>query len=487
MAPPAPAAESARTPAAAALQRLLSMIVSLFLLLAAAPSTHDDPRGLLPVAPPPLRAGQAACGEVPARSLTLADLADIALCRNPATALSWGAVRAAAAQIGVAKAATLPSVNATIGPTLNSSKSFAETGFIDANGNLVAGSSVLTQVNSSARLAVNYLLFDGGARRAGIDAATAQQRAAMAQYADAAQGVVLNVVTAYNSLFANRAVEAANVANVAFARQSRDLAAARQRAGVATGADRLQAETSLAQAELTLIQTRGNVATAAAQLAVAAGLPPTERLDLAPARPLARQTLIAGADALIADAERLRPDIIAARANVEAAEANVRSAQSAGRPSLNLQAANTLSAIDTRIDRNAASAGLSLSVPLFSGWNTRYNIAAARARLEQQQAQAEQTRQQAGLTVYSNYVALENAISALATTEALVTSATASAELSQGRYKAGVGTFADLLNAQSALASARQQRVQAEFNVATANAQLARAVGGIGEAIDATQ
>lgn len=462
------------------------MIIPLLLLLGA-PATHDDPRGLMPVAPPMLRTGQTACGEVPNRPLKLADLADIALCRNPQTAVSWAAVRAAAAQVGVAKSATLPSANLTIGPTLNSSKSFGETGFIDANGNLVAGSSVLTQVNSSARLAVNYLLFDGGGRQAGIDAASAQQRAAMAQYADAAQGVVLNVVTAYNSLFANRAVETANIANVTFARQSRDLAAGRQRAGVATGADRLQAETSLAQAELTLIQTRGAVATAAAQLAVAAGLPPTQKLDLAPATTLPQRALLAGADALIADAERLRPDIMAARANVDAAAANVRSARSAGRPSLNAQAANTLSAIDTSVDRNTASAGLSLSVPLFSGWNTRYNIATARAQLEQQQAQAELVRQQAGLSVYSNYIALENALGSLSTTQALVTSATASAELTQGRYKAGVGTFADLLNAQSALASARQQQVQAEFNVATANAQLARAVGGIGEAIDATQ
>ena len=63
-------------------------------------------------------------------------------------------------------------------------------------------------------------------------------------------------------------------------------------------------------------------------------------------------------------------------------------------------------------------------------------------------------------------------------------SATLSADLAQGRYKAGVGTFADLLNAQGALANARQQLVQNEFNVRTANAQLARAVGGIGEAID---
>ena len=123
-------------------------------------------------------------------------------------------------------------------------------------------------------------------------------------------------------------------------------------------------------------------------------------------------------------------------------------------------------------------------MPLFSGWNTRYNIAAAQAQFEQQKALAEQTRQQAGLTVYSNYVALDNALSSLATARVLVKSATQSADLAQGRYKAGAGTYADLLNAQGALANARQQLVQSEFNVRTANAQLARAVGGIGEAID---
>ncbi len=466
------------------------MILRLALIaLAASPAlaapSHDDPRGILPVARPSVGAN-AACGDVPAHPLSLPDLVDIALCRNPQTAVSWASVRAAAARIGVARGAELPSINATFGPTFSRSDSFQNTGFVDANGNLVRGSSSLSQTNTSARLALNYLLFDGGGRAAGIAVASAQQRAALAQYADAAQGVVLNVITAYNSLAANRQVEQANIANVTFARQSRDLAAGRQRAGVATPADRLQGETSLAQAELTLIQTRGNVATAAAQLAVAIGLPPVQPLDLAPPQPLATGALLrSGADALIADAERLRPDIIAAKANVNAAEASVRQAQSAGRPSVSLNASNQLSAIETSVDRNLISAGVSLSIPLFSGWNTRYNIAAARAQLDQQKALGEQTRQQAGLAVYSNYIALQTSLASLTTARALIASATESAALAQGRYKAGVGTFADLLNAQSALASARQQLVQNEFNVRTANAQLARAVGGIGDAVDA--
>jgi TolC family type I secretion outer membrane protein len=413
-----------------------------------------------------------ACGEVPGRPLTLPDLVDIALCRNPQTAVSWASVRAAGAGIGIARSAYLPSVDLNISPSINR---------IDTNG---GGNG--TSFNSGASLAISYLLFDGGGRAARVAAADARQRAAFALYADAAQGVVLNTVTAYNNLLANRAIETANIANVAFARQSRDLAAARRNAGVATSADRLQAETSLSQAELQLIQTRGNIETSAAQLAVTIGLPPQAKLDLATPAPLAKgQLLQSGADALIAEAERLRPDIATARANVENAEANVRAQQSAGRPSIGVTASNNLSATDTRFNSNSGAIGLSLSIPIFSGFNQRYSIASARAEAERQAALAEQTRQQAGLTVYTNFVSLRVALASLETARVLIASATESANLAQGRYRAGVGLFADLLNAQSALASARQQLVQSEFNVRNANANLARAIGGIGEAIDA--
>jgi outer membrane protein len=463
---------------------LLASAVPAFALV---PETHDDPRRLMPRSPPPLSAGQVPCGEVPDRPLSLPDLVDIALCRNPQTGISWANVRARAAQIGIARAAELPTINASIGPVLNRNDSFGGGGgFIGGGGQIIGGSSGSTAVTTTARLALSYLLFDFGGRAAQIAAANAQERAALAQYADAAQGVAINVVTAYNSLAANRAAETANIASVVFARQSRDLAAGRARAGVATGADRLQAETSLAQAELALIQTRGNISTAAAQLAVAIGLPPTAVLRLAPVAALASGDMLkAGAETLIADAERLRPDIAAARANVVAAEANVRNAQAQGRPSVSLSVSDAVNGVDTSVNSNSGSFGLSLSVPLFSGFATRYQTTQAKALLDQQVAQAEQTRQQAGLSVYSNFIGLDTALASLGAARALLNSATASADIAQGRYKAGVGTFTDLLNAQSALASARQQLVQAEFNVRTANAQLARAVGSIGEAIDA--
>jgi outer membrane protein TolC len=451
----------------------------LILLGLAAPAmaaSHDDPRGLIKTVQP-RTAGACVPGDT---ALSLAEAVSVALCRNPRTAVAWAAAQAAAAGSGAARGSLLPQIDGQIGPTLNRSESFRGTGFVDGNGQFIgAGASTTTNTTTSARLGLSWLILDGGARAGRIAAADAQAQALAAQFDEATQAVVLEVVQAWNLLVANRAVEEANEANLEFALLSRDLAAGRARAGVATGADRLQGETQAAQAELTLTQTRGNVAGAAARLAVAMGLPPATALTLAPLPALERQMLAGGAEALIEEAERLRPDLKAARAQLEAADANVRVARSAGRPSLGVQASNTLTALDANIDRNLTSVGLTLSVPLFSGWNTRYQIAQARAQRAQQAAALEQTRQNAGLAVYQQYVALENALASLVPARALVASADESAALAQGRYRAGAGTFVELLNAQSALATARQQMVQAEFNVRTAQAELTRAVGTI--------
>lgn len=450
-----------------------------FLITLALALAQPDPRGIIPGdigTNPAARAGRC---EAPEAALTLIEAVSTALCRNPRTAAAWAAAQAGAAQAGAARGALLPQIDAQIGPNLNRSQSFRGTGFVDGNGQFIGGgASVTTATTTSARLGLSWLILDGGARSGRIAAADANAQALRAQFDDTTQAVVLEVVSAWNLLEANRAIEEANIANLDFARLSRDLAAARKSAGVATSADRLQGETQAAQAELTLTQTRGNVAAAAARLAVAMGLPPGTSFTLGqPASLDSTDALARDAETLITEAEKLRPDLRSARAQLEAANANTRVARSAGRPSLGLQVSNTLSALDTNIDRNLTGAGLTLSIPLFSGWTTRYQIAQARAQAVQQTATLEQVRQSAGLAVWQANVAYENALASLSPARALISSATESADLAQGRYRAGAGTFADLLNAQSALASARQQLVQAEFNVRTASAELARAVG----------
>ena len=453
----------------------------MIVIIAAVPAMAGpaDPRRLLGPDPAP-------CAALPDRPLTLPDLVDLALCANPATAVAYAASRSAAANVGIARASELPSLTASVGPTLSRTDYLDGQRFTTVGGQAFSATSNATDLGSSASLALNYLLFDFGGRAARIGAARAQQQAALAQVADTAQSVALTTITAYNSLQANLGATAAATATIAFNRSSFDLADAKRRAGVSTPADALQARTALAQAELTLVQAQGNARTAAGQLAVAIGQPPQTMLSLAPAPPLdAADVLSHDVTTLIADAERLRPDLTAARANALAAAAQVRAARSDTRPSVGVSAQDNLGYANSSTDSNRGSVGVTLSLPLFDGYGRTYRVAAARAEADRQTALLEQTRQQAGLDVYTQATALRTQIRVLATARDLIASATASADIARGRFKAGVGTFTDLLNAQSALANARQQLVSADFGVRDAQARLARAVGQINEAVDA--
>ena len=461
-------------------RRLLYLIA-----FAAAPAfAQGDPRGLIPAERPRITSG-AACGDsIPAGLLALPDLVDLALCRNPATAAAWASVRSAAAGVGIARAANLPTASVSVGPTLSRTDFFRRDSF-STGGQTFTSTGSATDVAASAGLALDYLIFDFGGRRARIDGARAQQAAALANFADTAQGVALDTVTAFNAVAASRASVTAAEASIVFAKASFDTARAREIAGVATPSDRLQARASLAQAELTLTQAQGNLRTSEGQLSTVISLPPTARLNLAPPPPLPATARLTGdVDALIAEAERLRPDILSQRAQLDAAAAQVRVARSDARPSVGANAQNNVSVLGGSNDRNAASVGVSLSVPLFNGYARRYAVTQAEAERDRSAAVAEQIRQQAGLDVFTNHTALDTAIRSLATARELLTASLAAADIAQGRYRAGVGTFTDLLNAQSQLASARQQLVQADFDVRTRQAQLARAIGGIGAEVD---
>ena len=83
------------------------------------------------------------------------------------------------------------------------------------------------------------------------------------------------------------------------------------------------------------------------------------------------------------------------------------------------------------------------------------------------------------LDVWTAYQHLTTATQSLRTTADLLNSAEQSERVALGRYKAGVGSMLDVLNAQSALAGARQQRIQSAFNWNISRATLAQAMGSL--------
>ncbi len=88
-------------------------------------------------------------------------------------------------------------------------------------------------------------------------------------------------------------------------------------------------------------------------------------------------------------------------------------------------------------------------------------------------------RLQVSLDVWTAYQNLVTANQSLRSTADLIASAERSEQVTLGRYKNGVGSILDLLTAQSALATARQQRVAALYEWNVSRTALAFAVGNL--------
>jgi TolC family type I secretion outer membrane protein len=407
------------------------------------------------------RVGEAPCATaLPTTALTAVDAVDLALCNHPQTREVWASARAQAALVGVAQGGWLPSLDASAGATRfqNENNPFTRT---------------------SAALTLSWLLVDFGQRSANVENARQLLNAAAATQDATVQTLFLAALQTYYAAQATQAaVVSANEAERA-AGESFRAADARYAVGVATPADRLQAQTALSQATLNRIRAEGEARNALGALANALGFGAQQAMVLAdlPAAPT-ETAFQQQVDALINEAQARRPDLRAAEAQVKAAEAGVDLARAQGRPTISLAAGPSWQESAGVITRGN-SIGLSLNVPLFAGFDTTYRVRSAAAQAEVRAAQRDRIKNQVALDVWRAYQSLTAATQSLKTTADLVASAEQSAKVALGRYKAGVGTVLDLLTAQSALASARMQRIQAQLDWNVYRATLAQAIGAL--------
>ena len=433
-------------------------------VLAAGIGDPFDTDAMAPLKPSPqlsARVGAAPCATaIPATALTALDAVDLALCNHPQTREVWASARVQAALLGVAKAGWLPN--------LDGSASATRFQYDDARFN-----------RRTAALTLSWLLVDFGQRSANVENAQQLLNAAAATQDATVQSLFLAALQTYYSAQATQAAVISASEAERSARESYQAADARYNVGVATPADRLQAQTALSQATLNRIRAEGEARNALGALANALGFPAQQTIVLAamPAMPaeLAFQKEI---DALIAEAQVRRPDLKAAEAQFKAAEASVDLARAQGRPTVSLAAGPSWQN-SVGVVTQGGSIGLTLNVPLFSGFDTTYRVRSAAAQADVRAAQRDRIRNQIALDVWKSYQSLTTATQSLKTSADLVASAEQSERVALGRYKAGVGTVLDLLVAQSALASARLQRIQAQLDWNVYRATLAQSMGAL--------
>jgi outer membrane protein len=402
--------------------------------------------------------------------LSLVQLTDLALSNNPATKLAWASVRSSEAGLELARSGYWPQLTASYSVDRIQPSS-------------ASGTTLPVERDSGPAIDLSYLLWDFGTRSGSTDAAKFNLTSAQLSQSQTMQDLILTVEQDYYQVLDLQGLAEADAESLKDATASLDAARQRKASGLATIGDVYQAEAAQAGAQLALQQTQGQLAVARGQLAVAVGYPADSALPLAPwDTKVTPQMPSQSIQQLLDEARNGRPELLASKAQQQAAFASLEAAQGRGLPTLGFDytAARTRSVVAGQTSTaNTYDASLTLSVPLFTGFANQAANRQAQAAVDAAQASDEQLMQTVELEVWQAYQNLNTSASTLDTTDTQLKSAQEAMDVTNARYKGGLGSILDVLSAQATLANARVQQVQARLNWFAALAAMGHAVGGL--------
>ena len=238
------------------------------------------------------------------------------------------------------------------------------------------------------------------------------------------------------------------------------IATVRQRAGLTSALDVRSAESLLAQAEaaraaLGLLQVQFNT-----QLQVLVGAPVPGPLPAPLSIGQQTDTTLLGAG-LPSELLLVRPDILGAEETLRASEANIGAARAAFFPTISLTGAwgfassalNTL----TGFDGLTWNAGTSASTPIFNRTRLRGNADVARAQGRIALAEYERTIQVAFKEVTDALAGRRYLAEQVAAQQRATVADRAIAQLALARYREGVASYLEVLDAERTLFASEQQ------------------------------
>jgi outer membrane protein TolC len=480
----------------------------------------------LPVpAPVTLPAPEFVPADVPNRPLSLAEAIRVALVHQSNVTIALAAVEAAQGRTQQVKAAAQPSLTLGATGTTLISQNFPGGGggfstttgstsgttttsggaantATSASGTTVGGTGVgvaaanavvsssnfqsggSTGLSSSSTNGYTFtasarqLIFDFNHTRDLIAASLAAERSAFANLSRVQQDLVLQVKQGYFQLIQNVRLVEVQETNLRNQQEHLALAEARYRAGLGLPSDVVRAQTAVASAIFSLNQAQNTASISRVNLALLLGIDPRTPIDVVMEGITEAPIDTSDPNALFRYALEKRPEVVQAIANLQQSQYSLSAAKTNNAPSLSASLNYfTRGQQVTNFNIDTFTGGLSVSWPIFDGGFTSGQIRQARANELSSQAQLIAARQNVMSDVAQAYLNLKTAEQRLVTSASEVQNAEESVRLVTGRYRAGLGTFLDVLDAEAALVTAQTNQVNAQSAVDQARAALARAMG----------
>jgi outer membrane protein len=401
------------------------------------------------------------CGRVvqPGRSMTLAEVLEIALCKNPKLKASWAAVKAQTGAVGIAQSAMLPAISLTTSRQRSS---------VGAPGSTLSASYVNGNVVNAS---LNWRIFDFGGREAELEAARDLLAAALGNHDAALQRVLSETVQAYFDVQTGRALLKAKEEDEHWAKETLSSVNRREAAGAAGRTDTLQVATAVARAALDRNRAEGDYMKSLSVLKYAMGLSDNISVELSDDLTYSTSAGAAQETATLSDqldewlrtAQLNHPAIKMATAQWHAALSAARATRTIGLPKLDFSAnyyRNGYSNQGLALNNaQAASVGIFITIPIFSGFSQAHQARQADAVAEEREAELMDTEHSVQMGVIKAYAEAHAALGNLEASNTLLAIALEALASSQRRFDKGAADILEILNAERELGNAKEARI----------------------------
>jgi outer membrane protein len=415
----------------------------------------------------------------PAWAETLQEAIALAYRTNPTLQGQRASQRALDEAVPQARAGLRPSLS--VSSTASYTRTDApNTPAVDLTGDgipdTLASDNIDERDSIGASIGVEQTLYSGGRLARGIDAAEASVLSGRESLRSIEQQVLASVIQAYVDVQRDVEILRIREANLSVLRRQLDESNARFEVGEITRTDVSQSEARLAQSEADLAGAQAQLSVSRATYAAVVGQAPTN-LEEPPVLPGVPTDFDAALDIGLAE----NPNLLAAEYQLRQAEALHAQARSAYMPSVGLTssygAGTPISSFDLSDRISTFQAGVSLSVPLFTGGLNASRVAqaleqanAAKIEIDRQKRSVLQGVSSAFAEVVSNRSQLEAGVAG-------VSAARVAAEGVRQEQQVGLRTTLDVLNGELELRNAEINLAVAKRDLYVAQASLLSSMG----------
>jgi outer membrane protein TolC len=386
-----------------------------------------------------------------------------AAAHNPALRTSAASLQQARYGKGSAKGKFLPQLNA--------GASHGRSGDEGSLGAILRDAD--PQDRTGVNLSLSQNLFNGFKDKASYDRASAQVESARAQFEDARAQVSRDLRAAfYGLLYAQQQVPMLEKI-AARRRENVRMVELRYKSGRENKGSFLQSQASSAQADYEVAQAKRSLRLAQRQLARVLGRSEVDAVVVA-------GEFTVRSPGETPDFRRMATGIPSTRIaamRLKSAQAQVTTARGAFLPSLNASGSMSRSGSEWMPDDPSWSAGLNLSLPLFSGGQDYFDLKSARSASEQARIGMTTAEQDAALRLEDAFSAWQDAVESTAVQERALEAARVREQIASAQYANGLLSYQDWDQLESALITSEKSRLQGLRAAQVAEADWERAQG----------